>query len=198
VAIPQIILGSGSPARAQILGFFSLPFKQIASDFDEDTVDFEGDPAAYAERLAKEKGSALAKLHPEAVILTADTTVYFDGIIYNKPKDREEAQSFLRILSGNPHAVYTAVALSARGKCYVKSEKTLVFFNELTEEQIGAYLDRIKFTEKAGSYCVKEGGNLVVKKIDGCYYNVMGLPINSCKELLKIVGVDLWKHLKVL
>lgn len=193
-----IILGSQSPRRGEILRFFSLPFIQIPSNFEEESIPFTGDPIQYVETLAKEKGAILSIEHPENFILTADTIVYLEGKVYNKPKDRQEAISFLQELSGKWHTVYTALVLSYPGGQYVRVEETRILFHDLKENHIHNYLNYINFLDKAGGYAIQQGGSLVVKKIEGCYYNVMGLPLNALKELLNLVNIDLWEYVNIL
>lgn len=194
----EIILGSGSPRRSEILRFFSVPFIQISSSFDEDSIVFTGDPVSYVQTLSRKKAEALSRGHLGRAILTADTTVFCEGMIYNKPKDLEEAVLFLKKLSGRWHSVFTSLSLFHQGKMETRCEETKILFHELTEDQIHHYLAHVNFLDKAGSYAIQQSGSLVVKKIDGCYYNVMGLPLTSLKELLLSVGVDLWKCMKIL
>lgn len=194
----ELILGSQSPRRGEILHFFSLPFKQVPSHFDEKKVIFESDPIKYVQTLAEEKGLSLAKDYPENIILTADTIVFLEGKVYNKPKDRKEAVSFLKGLSGKWHTVYTALALYSRGKQFTRIEKTEILFHELKEVHIEHYLNKINFLDKAGSYAIQQGGSLIVKEIRGCYYNVMGLPLSALRELLHLVDIDLWEHMRIL
>lgn len=193
-----LILGSSSPRRAEILRFFSIPFIQKSSDFPEEQIPFLGDPEKYVQTLAQKKGESLQSIYPQSSILTADTVVYLNGKVYNKPKDRKEAILFLQELAGNWHFVYTALCLSFEGKQCVIVEKTEILFHSLSLIQISHYLDHINFLDKAGSYAIQQGGCVVVKEIRGCYYNVMGLPINALKQLLTYVGIDLWEHLKIL
>ena len=101
----KLILGSGSPRRKEILGYFSLPFDQVSSDYDEEALEFEGDPALYASHLALGKAEKLAPRFPEEAILTADTVVFKDGKIFNKPKDEEEAFQILSELTGAWHTI---------------------------------------------------------------------------------------------
>ncbi|MBS0620446.1 MAG: septum formation protein Maf [Verrucomicrobia bacterium] len=192
----KLILGSGSPRRKEILSFFSVPFVQIHSDFDEETISFEGDAPAYAKKLAKEKGAVLARQFPKAIILTADTVVHFQGKIYNKPKSDEEAFSMLRSLSGNWHEVATGVAVHLGEECHTLAETTKILFNELTDEQIHLYQKACHCLDKAGGYAIQRGGSIIVSKIDGCYYNVMGLPIHAMRVLLLKMGIDLWQYLR--
>jgi septum formation protein len=192
----DLILGSQSPRRKEILSYFSLPFRQIASDFDESLVPFTGDPRAYAEELSQKKAEALHTLYPASTIITADTVVYFDGKLLNKPKSQEEAFHMLEMLSGRWHHVFTAVTVQHNGKPHSKVEETKILFHPLTPEQILSYHAACSYLDKAGAYAIQYSGNIIVKHIDGCYYNVMGLPINVLKELLFKVGIDLWKFLK--
>src|SRR3989339_2100752 len=101
----ELILGSQSPRRGEILRFFSVPFTQIASDFDEESISFMGNPQEYVQILSAKKAESLSKIYTDQTILTADTTVFCKEIVYNKPKNLEEAISFLKDLSGNWHSV---------------------------------------------------------------------------------------------
>lgn len=191
----KLVLGSQSPRRKEILGFFSLPFIQASPPFDEEAVPFNGDPEDYVCTLSKGKGAALLSQFPESVILTADTIVFREGKVYGKPKDKEEAHRHLSELSGKWHFVYTGVTVQTRDKVISKAEMSRVLFNPLSPEQIDQYLDQIKWSDKAGGYAIQDSGGLIVQKIDGCYYNVKGLPINTVEHLLKDFGFTLWKHL---
>jgi len=192
----RLILGSGSPRRREILSYFSLDFEQINSCFDEDAVIFQGDPFAHASILAEGKAISLAALYPEAAILTADTIVYLNGKIYGKPKDEREAFQTLQELEGKCHSVFTSIALWKDGSIWTGGEETKVFFAPLSDTQIQRYLKAHHFADKAGGYAIQLAGSLIVKKIDGCFYNVMGLPIHTANELFKKIGIDLWDHLQ--
>ncbi|MBM3197777.1 MAG: septum formation protein Maf [Chlamydiae bacterium] len=193
-----LILGSHSPRRKEILQFFSVPFTQVVSSFPEEEVPFLGDPVAYVTELALAKGSTLAKQHPGDAILTADTVVFYQGNVYNKPKDREEAVRFLTELSGQWHSVFTAVALSFQQEQQALVEETKLLFHTLTSQQIAHYLDHVNFLDKAGGFAVQQGGALIVKRIEGCYYNVLGLPLTPLCNLLARIGIDLWERLSIL
>jgi septum formation protein len=192
----KFILGSQSPRRKEILDYFSLPFDQISSDFDEDAVPYGGDPAAYAKILAKGKAEALKKLYPDAIILCADTVVALDGKSYGKPKDRSEAAQALSELQGKWHSVFTGVVVASPQGLFEGVEETRVLFNAMNESQIDRYLEALHWADKAGGYAIQLAGSLGVRRIDGCYYNVMGLPIHTVSDLLLKVGIDLWDHLK--
>lgn len=191
----RLILGSTSPRRREILSYFSLDFEQITPPFDEDSIPFTNNPSDYVQMLAKGKALSLAALHPEATILSADTIVYKEGKIYGKPKDEKEAFRSLQELQGTWHSVYSGVALWQQEQLLHSFEETKVLFNPLTPRQIEQYLKALHWADKAGGYAIQLAGSLIVQKIEGCYYNVMGLPINTVNTLFKQIGVDLWDHL---
>lgn len=193
----QLLLGSQSPRRKEILGYFSLPFDQVSPDFDEDSVSFENDPVKYVTLISEGKAKALAQQHPEVLILTADTTVYRNMKVYGKPKNTEEAFQALSELAGSWHSVFTSVSLYSKDKGIVsKHEETRVLFNPLTPEEIRHYHKKLHWSDKAGGYAIQMAGGLAVNKIEGCYYNIMGLPINTVRQLLLTVGIDLWDYIK--
>lgn len=192
----SLILGSCSPRRREILNFFSVPFKQVDSNFDESEVIFQKDPALFAKQVATRKAESLFERFPDEVILTADTVVYQGGRIFLKPQSIEEAHGMLRELSGKEHKVYTGVCVSKKNRSFSDAEETRVFFHELTEAQIRAYHNHFLPLDKAGGYAIQKGGSLIVKRIEGCYYNIMGLPIHTVRRLLLKAGIDLWDYLK--
>ena len=191
----KIILGSSSPRRREILNFFKIPFTQVSSHFDEESVPFNGHPQNYVEFLAQAKAEALIPLFPEEVILTADTLVFRGGKAYGKPKNREESVQNLIELSGNCHSVFTGLALYANRKMYLAHEETKVCFNRLTNAQINAYVDKIPIQDKAAGYMIQGSGSLIVNRIEGCYYNVVGLPINALGKVLSEAGIHLWDYI---
>jgi len=192
----RLILGSQSPRRAEIMRYFSLPFEQIASGFDEESVHFNGDPQAYVIDLSKSKAQVLASKFPDRPILTADTVVYRKGKIYNKPQNEAEATAMLSELAEGWHSVYTGVTLQLGAKHFSKAAETQVLFNPLTKEEIQKYHRSLHLYDKAGSYQMQGAGGIIVKEVKGCYYNVVGLPINIVRELLNEIGIDLWNYLK--
>ncbi len=191
----RIILGSQSPRRKEILGYFSLPFDQIPSSFDEETVSFQGDPVSYATELSSKKAQSLAEKYPSDLIISADTVVFFEGAIYNKPKDQEEAFSMLKKFSGKWQQVFTAHTVQKGDLAYSGFEETKILFNPLTDEQIRLYHGCFPNLDKAGAYAIQHAGSILVSRIEGCYYNVMGLSVNTLNKLLKQFGLDLWSTL---
>ena len=194
--IPQIILGSQSPRRKEILEFFTLPFTQVHSDFDEDQIVFHGDPKKYAMDVARGKAEALAKLYPQDIVLTADTIVYCDGKLFLKPKTMGEAHSMLRELSGKKHKVFTGVCIFTQNKEFIDVEESIVEFCELTDSEIDTYSKIFSPLDKAGGYAIQKSGSLIVKRIEGCYYNIMGLPLQKVRALLIKAGIDLWDYFR--
>ncbi|MFA5250178.1 MAG: Maf family nucleotide pyrophosphatase [Parachlamydiales bacterium] len=192
----SIILGSQSKRRKLILEFFNLPFTQIPSLFDEKTLPPEKDPKKYVEALAEKKAREIALRYPQEIILTADTVVYFKNSYLHKPADETEAFSMLKKLSASWHQVFTGVCVFQKGQAFSGSEESQVLFNPLTDGQIQKYHRHFYFSDKAGGYAIQEGGSIIVQKISGCFYNVMGLPINTVRGLLLKVGLDLWDFLK--
>lgn len=194
--IVRIILGSQSPRRQEILSYFSLPFLQVAPSFDEDSIHYRRDPIHYVTTLAEGKARSLQPRYPDDLILGADTIVYRSGRVYNKPRDEKEAFQMLTELVGKWHSVFTALALLKEDTMYTGWEETRVLFNSLTPEEIRHYHKKIHWADKAGGYAIQMGGGLIVKKIDGCYYNVMGLPINTLHALMKKIGIELWDYVQ--
>ncbi len=191
----RLILGSQSPRRREILNFFSIPFEQIASHFAEELVPFEGDPVFYASSLSEGKASSLITHYPKAVILTADTVVFKEGKIFNKPADEQENFAMLKELNGSWHSVFTAVtAINGIHTCTV-CEETRVQFHNLTDPQLHLYHRAFQGTDKAGGYSIQLGGSLIVKRMEGCFYNAMGLPTHALQKVLNEVGINLWHYL---
>lgn len=192
----RLILGSQSPRRKEILSYFALPFEQISPIFDEELVPYEGDPIAYAKILSHGKAASLASKFSKAVILTADTVVYKEGKLYGKPATEEEAFQILSALNGSWHQVFTALTVYKDNHFFTDYEETRVLFHPLSNDQIRLYHQAFHAFDKAGGYGIQLGGYLIVKRMEGCFYNVMGLPTNALQRVLNEVGVDLWHFLK--
>lgn len=191
----RIILGSQSPRRKEILGYFSIPFEQAVPSYCEELLLFNGNPVDYAQELSKGKSDALFPLFPNATIITADTVVFREGKIYGKPQNASEAFQALSELAGKWHSVFTAVTIRYADICHTDVEETRVQFNAINSEHIRNYQQRIHCEDKAGGYAIQGAGSLIVRKIEGCYYNVMGLPIHTLQRLLLRIGIDLWDYL---
>ncbi len=191
----RLILGSQSPQRKEILQFFSHPFEQISPSFDERLIAYHGDPIDYVQTLSIGKSNSLISHHPESVILTADTVVYSENKIFNKPHNEEEGFEMLCTLQGGVHTVYTAVTAAYRNEQYTECASTKVHFHSLNEMQLQLYHKAFRGIDKAGGYGIQMAGSIIVKKLEGCFYNVMGLPLSATQNVLQKVGIDLWHYL---
>ncbi len=190
-----LILGSQSPRRIEIMSQFKLPFKQVTSQFIEEEVLYSGNPQEYALTLSIGKSRALVKNYAKDIILTADTVVYCKGKIYNKPQTVAEAKEFLTTFSQSWQSVLTGVTVRRGQEEYSACEETRVLFNSLTSSQIARFLEVISWQDKGGGYTIQGIGSLLINKIEGCYYNVTGLPVNTVRKLLLKLNVDLWNFL---
>ncbi len=187
---PLIYLASRSPRRKKLLKQMNLHFKVITVDIDETRKGSES-PLKMVKRLAVEKLEAAKRKLKDGIIITADTTVVLDNEILAKPDDRGHAKRMLRKLSGRTHVVYTGFALhnSQTGRTIVDYEKTSVTFRKLTKDEIDNYVETGSPMDKAGSYGIQDDfGAVFVKKINGDYYNVVGLPVAKLyNNLLKVI-----------
>lgn len=192
----ELILGSSSPRRHQILSKFTLPFTIAAPPFEEEKVEFKGDPVAYVHTLSKGKGESLLHKYPHHPILTADTVVYYNGKVFNKPRNFEHAVEILSELTGQQHSVFTGVHLQRGTDSWFKVEESKVYFNSLNLDEIKHYLTHMHWQDKSGGYSIEAAGGLLVNKIEGCYNNIVGLPVNATHQLLLNVGIDLWRYIR--
>ena len=193
----MIILASGSPRRRELLSDLGAEIKIITADVDESSE--ETNPEALAEALARKKGLAVyeklaAENSPLAPlpIISADTVVFCDGEIMGKPKDRADAYRMLEKLSGKAHTVTTGICVINGGTPFSAFSTTKVFVDPLTEDEINAYIDSGDPFDKAGSYGIQGIFSKHISKIEGCYFNVVGLPLNALSKLFKeATGVSL-------
>ena len=185
---PRIVLASASPRRRELLTLIGIPHAVRPADIDERVRPGEL-PGPYAERLAREKASAVAALEPGALVIGSDTTVVLDGEILGKPSDIAEAESMLVRLSGRRHIVVTAVAVSRGDQLVSGVEEVEVTFRPLTPNEIRAYIATGEPMDKAGAYGIQGFGATIVERIDGDYFAVMGLALGRLVRLMGQVGV---------
>tara|TARA_Y100001970_G_C14070116_1_gene768966 strand:+ start:514 stop:1104 length:591 start_codon:yes stop_codon:yes gene_type:complete len=174
----SIILASNSPRRKKLLEQIDLIFDVIPSNIHE-TTNLDLEPSLFVEHYAYEKAHHVANSNQNKWIIGADTIVVFDNNIFGKPKDKSESYEMLNRLSGKIHKVYTGVSIQNKKKGIVKTfyEKTEVEFNTLTKSDILYYINTYKPFDRAGSYGIQDSFSIHIKRINGCYYNVMGLPL---------------------
>lgn len=183
----KILLASGSPRRRELLtmiapDFAVAPGRDVNESYPSDI------PAEkVAEYLSKVKADAyIDLLADDEIIITADTVVIIDGRILGKPAGRDDAVAMLRSLSGRRHKVVTGVTVTARDRSISFDETTAVEFAQLSDDEIDAYVDTFRPYDKAGAYGIQEWiGAVGIKGIEGCYYNVMGLPVHTLYHRLK-------------
>lgn len=188
----NIILASKSPRRKELLEKLGLKFEVEESGFDENSVDqTKFKPLELAKFLSLQKAKTTAKKHKEAIIIAADTFVVVDGEIFGKPKDKKEALKKLNKLKGRMHLVITGFTIldSKSNKISTKAVVTKVYFRKLSKKEINAYVESGEPMDKAGAYAVQEKGSDFVEKIEGDFFNVVGLPIYALTEELKKFGV---------
>ncbi len=180
-----LILASASPRRSEILKKAGYDFQVIPSCADENISPVPSSPALFVEKLAHLKAQEVFSRHQDACVIGADTVVVLDGNILGKPKNEDDAFSMLKSLSGNTHTVYTGVSVIKRDKTVTFHEASRVTFNTLTDEEIKSYIATNEPMDKAGSYGIQGYGAVFVSHIDGCYFNIMGLPISKLYNVLK-------------
>lgn len=181
----KIILASASPRRSQLLQWAEVEFDVVVSDSDESfpgSLGFE-DAAVF---IARNKALAVKeKINSSLPILAADTIVVCNNRIIGKPRDREDAIKILQELSGNTHQVITGVAILRPGSEITFADTTTVTFHALTPEHITFYVDKYQPYDKAGAYAIQEWIGVVgIKRVEGCFYNVMGLPVSRVVQAL--------------
>ena len=184
----NIILASQSPRRKELLALLDLEFTVEVREVDEMFPE-NLEVGEVAEYLAKLKASAFTDITDEQLIITADTFVVLDNQILGKPKNKAEATSMLQSLSNRSHQVITGVCIQSSDKTISFSNTTKVYFKELTASEIDYYIENYQPFDKAGSYGIQEWiGAIGITKIEGSYFNVVGLPIQELNERL----VDIW------
>lgn len=179
----KIILASASPRRRELLQYIVPEFEVIPADIDE-TLPSSVPPEKSAEYLAVQKAEHIAKLHPEATVIGSDTVVIIDNVILGKPADDADAFRMLKALSGKTHKVITGVCLAGGGITDSFSCVTDVTFYPLSDDEIRAYIATGEPSDKAGAYGIQGFGSVLVRSINGDFFNVMGLPVAALKRRL--------------
>lgn len=182
---PRLVLASASPRRKELLAVLGIPFSVVPPAIEERPADGEN-PQEFAVRVAREKGMEVASRVSQSVVLAADTVVTIDGEILGKPTDEEEAFRMLRRLSGCRHSVLTAVCVinQVKRETVEGLDRTEVWFNPLDDADIRDCIRRENILDKAGAYAIQGFAGVYIPKIDGNYFNVMGLPLPLVHELL--------------
>ena len=183
---PRVVLASASPRRRDLLTLIGIPHEVRPANVDESLRPGES-PAAYVERLAREKALALGDR--DAVAIGSDTTVVVDGEVLAKPESEADAARMLRRLAGRSHTVLTGVAVAWRGRVESGVEEVGVTFRALSDADIAAYVATGEPMDKAGAYGIQGYGATIVTRVDGDYFAVMGLAVNRMVRLLERLGL---------
>lgn len=188
---PRIVLASGSPRRRALLEALGIPVEVIVSDADEH---HNGTPEQVAtENACTKRDAVMTTAGDDAIVIAADTIVVVDGDILCKPRDLDEARAMIRRLAGRTHQVVTGIAAgntATDARCESHAV-TNVTFRDLADADIDAFVHAVKPLDRAGAYTVDGPGSLLVARYDGCFYNVLGLPIVTLDTMLRGMGLNL-------
>jgi septum formation protein len=190
----NVVLASASARRQELLKRLVEDYQVIVSDFDESSIQFNNDCRSYVMELARGKALSVARgLNSASLVIGCDTIVAYGGYVLGKPFDREDAFSMLKMLSGKKHQVYSGIALLNTKSGQVMSDyvMTEVKFDQMSDDEIRGYIATGEPMDKAGAYGIQGHGGVFVEEIHGCYYNVVGLPLNKLKNMIKGMGVNL-------
>lgn len=182
----EIILASGSPRRKELLSHIVCDFTVIPSNIPEVA---SGTPLSQVIKLATDKALNIAKSHQDAIVIGSDTLVAIGKKVLGKPADKADAARMLQLLSGKTHKVYTGIAIVCGGNIQTDCGITSVTFNPMTAEEIDTYISTGEPMDKAGAYGIQAFGGKFIRKINGCYFNVMGLPQSIVYGMLKKMGL---------
>ncbi len=190
LALRPLILASASPRRRELLASLGVPFEVVVANVTEHE-DAATDPRTMVAHNAALKADWVAARHPEVIVLGADTTVFIDGSALNKPADLDAARAMLRRLSGRTHTVFTGLAVRClrTGLRLDEGVASDVIFKPFDEATIETYLQRVHVLDKAGSYAIQEHGDLIVAGYTGSWTNIVGLPLETTKQILTRCGL---------
>jgi septum formation protein len=190
----DLVLASASPRRRELLERLGIVFRVRAADIDETTA--ETNPSRMVQTLALEKAKTVLTLEPNALVLAADTTVAINNTILNKPQTIQENAEFIRHLAGNWHEVHTGIALKSTTLETSAVEVTRVKFRALSQAEILGYAQSGEGLDKAGGYGIQALGMALVERIEGDYFNVVGLPVARLLETALAAGIQLLPWVK--
>ncbi len=189
----DIILASASPRRKELLEGLKVKFTVIPSGADETVC--SSDPEMLVRELSARKALDVYSSHPDSLVIGSDTVVAADGEILGKPKNEQDARRMLALLSGKTHEVFTGVSVVfPDGSVSTDSCRSAVAFKKLEPWEIDAYTATGEYTDKAGSYAIQGRAAVFVEKIEGCYSNIVGLPLPTLYRMLGQKGVNLWEQ----
>jgi septum formation protein len=187
---PPLILASASPRRRELLAQLNLSFTVEVPQVDEKALDVSHlSPKEAVLKLAQYKGASIAKHHPEAVVIAGDTIVVLNHEVLGKPLDPEDAFTMLSKLQGTEHSVFSAIALFYQDKSCEDALETRVRMKSMTDDEIWRYIATGEPMDKAGAYGIQAYGSILVERIEGCYFNVMGMSLHLLDKLYQEMGL---------
>lgn len=189
----RIILASSSPRRKELLELVGVNPEIIVPKTDETPL--ENEPVdMFLRRVTIAKGrSVYSEAYTDSLLISSDTIVLLKGRMIGKPRDTDEARSILRELSGNMHEVWTGVAVFTNGDVLYDVSRTRVYFNAISPQELDYYMENEHYMDKAGAYAIQGKASVFIERIDGCYFNVMGFPLNMFYGMLKRLGIELYR-----
>lgn len=185
----KIILASASPRRRELLAKIGLEF-DIEPGNHEEIIDSKMEPAELAKALSLEKATLIARKHHDAVIIAADTFIVFEGRILGKPGTEAKASEMLQTLSGKCHSVITGFTIMEGKKTLSRAVETKVCLKQLSPGEIVSYVDTGEPLDKAGGYAIQGLGAVIIERVEGDFFNVIGLPLSALTESLKAFGIN--------
>lgn len=188
MSMPRVVLASASPRRRDLLALIGIPHEVSPADVDETYLNGER-PREHAERLARAKAAKVSASESDALVIGSDTIVVVDGTVLGKPRDETDAARMLAMLSGRTHVVITAVAAAHGGRVVSAVEEVNVTFRDLTREEIESYIATREPMDKAGAYGIQGFGATIVRRVEGDYFAVMGLPLVKLVALMGELGI---------
>jgi septum formation protein len=189
----KLVLASSSPRRKELLRLLGIEPQIIVPIVDENRRAGES-IKTFLQRVAVSKGEVVYRdAFFEVPLVSADTIVLCENTIIGKPVDRADAFDMLKRLSNKVHEVLTGVSILYKGTSQYDFARTRVEFTEISDNELNYYLDNENYQDKAGAYAIQGKASVFVKKIDGCYFNVMGFPLNLFYNMLKRIGIELFK-----
>jgi len=188
----KIVLASASPRRKELMEKTGLKFEVDPVETDEN-VESGKNPHEIVREISLQKAMSVSGKHRDAVIIAADTIGFLNGQIIGKPHNPDEARKILQLLSGKSHIVITGFTIidSSNNKTVSQSVETKVYIKKLSQQEIDAYISTGEPLDKAGAYGIQGLGSVIVEKIEGDYYNVVGLPLHALSEALKAFGINI-------
>jgi septum formation protein len=191
----KIILASASPRRKELLEKIGLKFDVEPSDYEEE-INSGLEPHELVRQISVKKAESVAARYKDAIIIAADTIGVISNKIIGKPHTENEARKMLKEISGKSHSVITGFTIldTAANKTISRTVNTRVYIKKLTKQEIDAYVKTGEPLDKAGAYAIQGRGAVIVEKIEGDYYNVMGLPLNALTTALKEFGINVWTN----